>query len=169
MLDVDHIVDNTIKIWAFSAAESSKLTHLHTLSTHPYTPTSVFALAIGSHAIGVPESGGIAQWNYQLDGIVRRKEMKEREGEVSALCVCEAWRIWAGAVGRSVRVWDQTGLIRFVIKGSPPVNFVGQPFWVCREIQFHEKVHSVCFANAWGDLLVCLSDQISLVRIQDCE
>ncbi|KAI9206126.1 uncharacterized protein BJ171DRAFT_612718 [Polychytrium aggregatum] len=36
-----------------------------------------------------------------------------------------------------------------------------------REIQFGEPIYSVCFCNQRGDLLVGMSDQIALIRIQD--
>jgi hypothetical protein len=37
----------------------------------------------------------------------------------------------------------------------------------CREIQFNEPLYSVAFNNARGDLLIGLSDQIALVKVQD--
>ena len=36
------------------------------------------------------------------------------------------------------------------------------------EIQFNETISCFCFANERGDLLVGIKDQISLVRVQDC-
>ncbi|KAJ3092885.1 WD repeat-containing protein 87 [Quaeritorhiza haematococci] len=43
----------------------------------------------------------------------------------------------------------------------------GQESTLVREIQFNEIVWSVCFANERGDLLVGMSEQIALVRMQD--
>jgi hypothetical protein len=37
-----------------------------------------------------------------------------------------------------------------------------------REIQMNDPISCIAFANRRGDLLIGISDQISLVKIQDC-
>ena len=59
-------------------------------------------------------------------------------------------KLWAANYDdSSVKVWDSKGVL-------------------IRDIQFNEHVTCVCFANERGDLLVGLSNEINLVRIQDC-
>ncbi|KAJ3256462.1 hypothetical protein HK103_005460 [Boothiomyces macroporosus] len=56
---------------------------------------------------------------------------------------------WASShQDRTVKVWDRNGVL-------------------LREIQFNEDISCLLFANHRGDLLVGLSDQISLVKLQD--
>ncbi|KAJ3268821.1 WD repeat-containing protein 87 [Terramyces sp. JEL0728] len=56
---------------------------------------------------------------------------------------------WASShQDRTVKIWDKSGIL-------------------LREIQFNEDISCLLFANHRGDLLVGLSDQISLVKLQD--
>ena len=72
-----------------------------------------------------------------------------------------------------VKIWDQTdnSLIRY-----PPFSPLSSPSFPLllltyplpsREIQFAEPLHSLTFANPRGDLLIGMSDQVSIIRVQD--
>ncbi|TPX57208.1 hypothetical protein PhCBS80983_g03982 [Powellomyces hirtus] len=165
--------DFTIKTWFFSPPTSSSVTHstsstkspllptlihLHTITTPSTHLTPAIAVSPTRGLLGVPGHGSIKGCRYDTDtdGVLEWADRKDEAarmeeggtgGEVRSVDWCESWGLWAGGVGRVVRVWDEGGLIR--------------------EIQFNDTVRTVCFGNERGDIFVGISDQISLVRMQD--
>ncbi|KAJ3144217.1 WD repeat-containing protein 87 [Geranomyces variabilis] len=153
--------DFTIKTWFFappadatSAVPSSRipsLIHLTTITTDG-APLPAIALSPERVLLGVPARGSVKGCRYDADATLatagRRDEDESANlGNVRAVDWCEAWGLWAAAVDRAVRVWDEAGLVR--------------------EIQFMDTVRTLCFGNERGDIFVGIGDQISLVRMQD--
>ncbi|TPX68035.1 hypothetical protein SpCBS45565_g03331 [Spizellomyces sp. 'palustris'] len=137
--------DNTIKIWYLTLTPpcAVSISLLHTLSTPFHSPTTL-AIAPERMLLGLHIGGAVTTWKYDAE-----VPIKGKWGEgISDMDWCTELGIWATAErGGVVRIWDEGGLVR--------------------EIQFNEAIPSIKFANARGDLLVSLSDQITLVRMQD--
>ncbi|KAJ3145741.1 WD repeat-containing protein 87 [Geranomyces michiganensis] len=153
--------DFTIKTWFFappvdptSTVRSTRvpsLIHLTTITTDG-APLPATALAPARVLIGVPARGSIKGCRYDTDATLstagkRDEDESVNSGHVRAVAWCEAWGLWAAAVDRAVRVWDEAGLVR--------------------EMQFTETVRTLCFGNERGDIFIGIGDQISLVRMQD--
>ncbi|RKO89595.1 hypothetical protein BDK51DRAFT_50864 [Blyttiomyces helicus] len=110
------------------------------------------AMAIGPciRKIAFPVNGGIMVYSYDMDAQLKPLPIEEEHiGVVTSVAFLSTFQIWASAtLDGTVKIWSaDNGLLR--------------------EIQFNEHVSSVSFANNSGDLLIALTEQISVVRIQD--
>jgi WD40 repeat protein len=86
-----------------------------------------------------------------LDSITVPEGKKETIHTLTCIEFSHAHSVWASSsTDGTIKIWDLEGLI-------------------IREIQFNEPLSTFCFCNEPGDLLVGLSDQITLVRVQDCK
>ena len=75
---------------------------------------------------------------------------KEPNGEITNIIYLASLDIWgASSTDGTIKIFDGEGT-------------------VIREIQFNEPLYAFCYANNPGDLLVGISESISIVRIQDC-
>ncbi|KAJ3100249.1 WD repeat-containing protein 87 [Phlyctochytrium planicorne] len=86
-----------------------------------------------------------------LNGLIRRHPADEDHTKVITSITClEALGLFAtSSLDGTVKIWDsnESALVR--------------------EIQFNEPLSAVTFCNRRGDLLVGMSDQVALVRLQD--
>ncbi|KAI8926073.1 WD40-repeat-containing domain protein [Entophlyctis helioformis] len=89
---------------------------------------------------GRPCNGGIVVADYLRD--VTLTPGKAEQDQTGKVCII------ASDTTLAFKIWDADNTI-------------------IREIQFNDVISSLCFANARGDLLVGISDQISIVRVQD--
>ncbi|KAI8916029.1 WD40-repeat-containing domain protein [Gorgonomyces haynaldii] len=173
--DSDHVLllsggkDKIIKVWEprfsferpqLSATRGKQdlllVTHLHCVATVNIQAadfnTCAFSIFPSRKQFAVPFNGGIIIGEYDRDNTLEQRPFNAEEqsvGKVLFIDVIEEFGYYAAANSdNTVKIWDQK--MRLV-----------------REIQFNEPIASMCIANKRGDLLVGLSDQISLVRIQD--
>ncbi|TPX65902.1 hypothetical protein CcCBS67573_g07987 [Chytriomyces confervae] len=80
----------------------------------------------------------------------RHPSDEDHSKRITSLAVLEVFNIFAtGSEDGIVKIWDGYGNS------------------LLREVQFGSSVSSLCFANKRGDLLVGLSDQVALVKVQD--
>ncbi|KAJ3029457.1 WD repeat-containing protein 87 [Rhizophlyctis rosea] len=160
---ISHARDMTIKLWDIHPPDitaipttqpicgSLSLKCLAVLSVADFgTPFPSVELAAEVDKIAVPVAGGVVVYDCGEDATLKpRSTEDEHLGSVTSICFLAAFNLWASAnTDGTVKIWDlESHLIR--------------------EIQFNEPITAICFANERGDLLVGLSDQISVVRMQD--
>ena len=160
--------DQVIKVWAPKLAyEMAKLqsqadnnglcfvTTIQCVSSINLQACDLNSIAFGIcrsfGAVAVPFNGSILIGNYINDVSIQNNYSSDEQtvGKVTAIESLEAYGYWASvSTDNTVKIWDMKKRL-------------------LREIQFNESISSICVANRRGDLLVGLSDQISLVRIQD--
>lgn len=152
-------LDNLIKIWCATLSEKTLLFSLR----------STISLSVGSpcHIRMIPYhqrqtklavvSNQQFLFVYTLDGeglvfgAPKTHEHDDDHGkEITSIVGLSSLSIFAtSSLDGTVKIWD------------------GEENTLIREIQFQEPVNSVCFNNARGDLIVGLSNQVGLVRMQD--
>ena len=89
-------------------------------------------------------------WTECIARVARHMREDEHTAAVSSMDYLSSLSIFiTSGEDRTVKVWDRN-------------------MTLIREMQFGEPVKSACFLNSRGDVLVGLSDGVSLVRVQDC-
>ena len=82
---------------------------------------------------------------------LRAQGLSHDSAKIISIVTTSNAKLWAANYNdSSLKVWDSKGVI-------------------IRDIQFNENVTCVSFANERGDLLVGLSNEINLIRMQDCK
>ncbi|KAI8810461.1 hypothetical protein BJ742DRAFT_800389 [Cladochytrium replicatum] len=121
------------------------------LSGHSQVPLE-FIVSINpvTQQIGVPINGTLVLKPYHTDNIVNVLTLEEESsGLVTCVSNLPELHLWVtSSTDGWVKIWDESATL-------------------IRELQFGESIASVEFANCRGDLLLGLSDQIGLLRIQD--
>ncbi|KAL2916841.1 hypothetical protein HK105_203620 [Polyrhizophydium stewartii] len=134
-----------------AGSQSITLTALSSITLNGFdAPSKAFAMSYQASTLAVPLNGGIVFANYTKDTVLTHsKAQQEQTGRVCAIAAGHDFGLWASASDDgTVKIWDSDNTL-------------------LREIQFGETITSVCFANERGDLLVGVSGQISIVRVQD--
>lgn len=119
-------------------------------------PSSLYTIEISSKLFAAPTHDGIQIGNYLNDRIFHFTL-----GEMNSASLNDDKRIEkVVAISSNHEIWAYA-------TADFTVKIVDKDKKLLRDIQFNEQIISLCFANRRGDLLIGLSDQISLVRIQD--
>ncbi|KAJ3290608.1 WD repeat-containing protein 87 [Borealophlyctis nickersoniae] len=105
-------------------------------------------------AVTTGEARGLHIWKIGERGVVGPVKKHGRDDDhsinVTSVACCEELRLFASAGSDGmVKIWDEEGNT------------------LVREMQFNEPLGSVCFANHRGDLLIGMTDQVALIRVQD--
>ncbi|KAJ3215458.1 WD repeat-containing protein 87 [Dinochytrium kinnereticum] len=115
----------------------------------PAHPVFGGTLAIGTDISQLLVYRGTAEGG--VDGLTRRHPADEDHTKtITSISCLEALGLFAtSSLDGTVKIWDSSESA------------------LVREIQFNEPLSSVAFCNRRGDLLVGMSDQIALVKLQD--
>ncbi|KAJ3186036.1 WD repeat-containing protein 87 [Gaertneriomyces sp. JEL0708] len=109
------------------------------------------AVDMAGQAVGVSCGGSLVILGYQTEMAAkpRAKESEQAAGVITCISHNASLGLWLSAhVDGLLKIWDNKSFL-------------------IREIQFNEPLLAACFLNGRGDLLVGLSDQISLIKMQD--
>ncbi|KAJ3043529.1 WD repeat-containing protein 87 [Rhizophlyctis rosea] len=144
-------------LWnASKAMPTMTLSLVGTVQVEDSTPVQRmwFNSLFGFLVVTTGEGRGLFVWKVGeggVEGAVRKHPRDDdHSAAVKGLACLDTLKIFATAgEDRIVKVWDQTDNS------------------LIREIQFAEPLQSIAFANARADLLVGMSDQVALVRMQD--
>ncbi|KAJ2998130.1 WD repeat-containing protein 87 [Globomyces sp. JEL0801] len=152
--------DSMFKVWSLSIRISYKsgvsqlildLICLNSLSleAHGQKPLTMAVSSI-SNELAINYNGALMIANYLTnEKKIPQVQEKHDTGTMINIVANNNGQLWAATYAdKSVKVWDSKN------------NLI-------REIQFNQNLSSISFANDRGDLLVGLSNQISLVKIQD--
>ncbi|KAJ3412758.1 hypothetical protein HDV05_000279 [Chytridiales sp. JEL 0842] len=173
--------DGTVKLWNIKVQQSQRASESPALaeraasnSTEPYVLIEPFNSTAGAPFLNLTNNYiSVCSYNlknnclavglqphnlvyYRLDQSGFRGERgrhaadEEHVGAITCIANLETLNIFAtSSKDGTVKIWDANDSS------------------LLREIQFGEAIHSVCFCNDRGDLLVGQTDQVVLVRIQD--
>ncbi|KAJ3302866.1 WD repeat-containing protein 87 [Kappamyces sp. JEL0829] len=127
-----------------------RLLHTLTLDRFDSPPSLGFSLCPETATLGLHCQGELFLASYGSSRILKPPHAEPQEVAKVQQVVCNpTGTLWAASYDDcTVKVWDAKMVL-------------------IRDIQFHDHISSVCFANDRGDLLVGLSTEINLVRIQD--
>lgn len=114
-------------------------------------PLTCFELDIQKKQLAVVFDSSIILFGNDIQRLETSRLVRDEDNTAKVVTIanCSRLGIWASTSPDGVvKVWDSSNVL-------------------LREIQFHEKITSITFANDRGDLLVGTQQQVSLIQVQD--
>ncbi|KAJ3232785.1 WD repeat-containing protein 87 [Chytriomyces hyalinus] len=148
--------DGTKVVGGKKAASLISLTLDQTISLSPTTSGAAidFTMSLRCNTLAVSTSSNVMLMfdvrGHSAVEKTRHPSDEDHSKRITSVAVLEVFNIFAsGSEDGIVKIWD------------------GYSNSLLREVQFGSSVSSLCFANKRGDLLVGLSDQVALIKVQD--